>query len=178
MGGLLRLVASLLLVIPLSLAALPNDCAYKIKQKINTPRGWVKHCTPPPDHSISLRIGLPQQNFHALEKHLYDVSNPDHNSYGQHLSKEEVEALVAPHKDSLDAVDEWLSGFGFKEKDLIRSPAKDWIKITVPVSTAEKLLDTVMLPDISNYTACTDLLLFERPIMSGNIPAAICWCER
>jgi tripeptidyl-peptidase-1 len=146
MGGLLGLVTSLLLAIPLSVAAPPNDCAYKIKQKIDTPRGWVKHSTPLPDHPISLRIGLPQQNFHALEKHLYEVSDPDHNRYGQHLSKEEVEALVAPHKDSLDAVDEWLSGFGFKEKDLIRSPAKDWIKITVPVSMAEKLLDTVMLP--------------------------------
>jgi len=146
MGGMLGLVASLLFVIPLSVAAPPNGCEYKIKQQIGTPRGWVKHSTPPPDHPISLRIGLPQKNFHALEKHLYEVSDPDHNRYGQHLSKEEVEALVAPHKDSLDAIDEWLSGFGFKEKDLIRSPAKDWIKITIPVSAAEKLLDTVMLP--------------------------------
>lgn len=146
MGGLLGLVASLLLAIPLSIAAPPNDCTYKIKQQISPPRGWVKHSTPPPDHPISLRIGLPQENFHALEQHLYEVSDPDHNRYGQHLSKEEVEALVAPHKDSLDAVDEWLFGFGFKEKDLVRSPAKDWIKITIPVSAAEKLLDTVILP--------------------------------
>jgi len=145
MRALLGLVVSLF-AIPSSIAAPSNDCAYKIKQKIAIPRGWVKHSTPPPDHLISLRIGLPQQNFHTLEKHLYEVSNPDHSRYGQHLSKEEVEALVAPHGDSLDAVDEWLSGFGFKEKDLIRSPAKDWIKITVPVSMAEKLLDTVMLP--------------------------------
>jgi len=95
----------------LSAAAPPKNCAYQTKQEITAPRGWVIHSTPSPDHPISLRIGLPQQNFRVLEEHLYEVSDPNHKRYGQHLSKEEVEALVAPRKDSLDAVDEWLSGF-------------------------------------------------------------------
>ncbi|CAA7260134.1 unnamed protein product [Cyclocybe aegerita] len=139
---LFKLVALLPLIAPLALAASSKDCAYKTKEEVHAPHGWIKHSKPSPDHKISLRIGLPQPNFGVLEQHLYEVSDPDHERYGQHLSKEEVEELVAPHQESLDSVGEWLSTFGFKEKDVTRSPAKDWIAITVPVSLAEKMLDT------------------------------------
>lgn len=140
-----NLVITLLLAVSSSLAAPSKGCAYKIKEEIPAPRGWAKHANAPADHLISLRIGLPQENFRILEKHLYEVSDPAHARYGQHLSKEEVEALVAPHPDSLSAVNDWLAGFNFKEEELIRSPAKDWITIKVPVRMAEKMLDTVML---------------------------------
>jgi len=123
--------------------AIPTkDCAYNVKEAIAPPRGWVKHSEAPADHKIVLRIGLPQPNFHVLEQHLYEVSDPDHERYGQHLSKEEVEGLVAPHDESLDLVNEWIAGFGIVEDELVRSPAKDWITLKVPVSLAEKMLDT------------------------------------
>jgi tripeptidyl-peptidase-1 len=122
-------------------AAAPRE--YSVKEGISSPNGWVKHSRPPPDHNINLRIGLPQPNFHILEKNLYEVSDPDHERYGQHLSKSEVEALVAPHPESLDLVNEWLSTFGLNEDSLVRSPASDWVTLKVPVSLAEKMLDTV-----------------------------------
>ncbi|KAG6910773.1 hypothetical protein DXG01_007660 [Tephrocybe rancida] len=114
----------------------------KVKESIIAPRGWIKSGVPPADHRIVLRIALPQPNFSILEKHLYEVSDPHHNRYGAHLSKEETEALVAPHQDSIDAVNEWLELHGIQEADLVRSPAKDWVTITMPVSLAEKMLDT------------------------------------
>jgi len=49
-------------------------------------------------------------------KHLYEVSDPDHERYGAHLSKEEVEALVAPHQESVDLVDEWLQSHGIERR--------------------------------------------------------------
>jgi hypothetical protein len=53
-----------------------------------------------------------------------------HHNYGQHLSKEEVEALVAPHPDALDAVDEWLEAHGIDlDQDVSRSPARDWVTV-------------------------------------------------
>ncbi|KAF9478384.1 tripeptidyl peptidase A [Pholiota conissans] len=136
-----KLITTLLLAASSSLAAPSKGCAYKVKEEINPPRGWTKHASAPADHLISLRFGLPQENFRTLEKHLYEVSDPAHSRYGQHLSKEEVEALVTPHPDSLSAVNNWLAGFNLKE-DLNRSPAKDWVTIKVPVSLAEKMLDT------------------------------------
>ncbi|KAF8655330.1 hypothetical protein AX16_003103 [Volvariella volvacea WC 439] len=117
-------------------------CPYSVKQSISPPRGWERYGVPSPGHSIDLRIGLPQPNFATLERQLYKISNPEHERYGQHLSKEEVEELVAPHLESLSAVDDWLSKFGIEEDDIIRSPAKDWIKVTIPVGLAEKMLDT------------------------------------
>ena len=123
--------------------AAPRPWEYSVKEEVSSPRGWVKHSRPHPDHNIVLRIGLPQPNFHVLEKNLYEVSDPAHERYGQHLSKSEVEALVAPHPESLDLVNEWLSTFGVNEDSLLRSPARDWVTLKVPVSLAEKMLDTV-----------------------------------
>lgn len=66
-----------------------------------------------------------------------------HARYGQHLTKEQVEAHVAPHPNTLSAVESWLESYGFDlEADTLRSPAKDWIIISVPVHVAEHLLNT------------------------------------
>jgi tripeptidyl-peptidase I len=124
-------------------AAPSGEPVYSVKEQVSSPRGWVKHGRPSPDHNIVLRIGLPQPNFHVLEKNLYEVSDPDHERYGHHLSKEEVEALVAPHPESIELVNEWLGTFGVDEDSLVRSPARDWVTLKVPVSLAEKMLDTV-----------------------------------
>ncbi|KAF8165633.1 tripeptidyl peptidase A [Crassisporium funariophilum] len=126
----------------LVLAAPPKEFAYQVKEEVLPPRGWIKHSKPSHDHNIVLRIGLPQPNFNVLEKHLYEVSDPEHERYGQHLSKSEVEALVAPLPESLDSVNQWLSTFGFKDDEIVRSPAEDWVMLTIPVSLAEKMLDT------------------------------------
>ncbi|KAF9266300.1 tripeptidyl peptidase A [Marasmius fiardii PR-910] len=126
----------------LSLAGSTIHSPLQVKERVSPPRGWVQHARAHPDHRIALRIGLPQPNFHILEEHLYQVSDPFHERYGQHLSKEEVEELVAPHPESIDFVTAWLASHGIQESDFERSPAKDWVYLTVPVSIAEKLLDT------------------------------------
>ena len=135
------LLALALSSLSFTLAAEP--CPHKIKETIPYPKGWVKKLPAPADHIISLRIGLPQPNFKVLETLLYEVSDPDHPNYGAHLSKEQVEAIVAPHDESITAVDKWLASHGFNESTISRSPAKDWATIRVPVSLAEKMLDTV-----------------------------------
>ncbi|KAF8622167.1 hypothetical protein AX15_007283 [Amanita polypyramis BW_CC] len=119
-----------------------SSTTYLVKEKFDTPRGWSKHSTPSSDHVISLHIGLPQPNFPSLERHLYEVSDPDHPRFGNHLTKEEVEELVAPHSGSLDAVNDWLASYGLGENDIVRSPAKDWITIKIPVNLVEEMLDT------------------------------------
>ncbi|KAF9498824.1 tripeptidyl peptidase A [Pleurotus eryngii] len=122
--------------------ATPPEFTRKLKESVATPRGWERHGPAPPDHIIKLRIGLPQPTFPELERHLYEVSDPNHERYGQHLSKEEVEALVAPHPESVELVSQWLAEHGFDESDLERSSAKDWVTIRVPVRVAEMMLDT------------------------------------
>ena len=137
------LAISLLSAVAVGLASptgLPN---LKVKESVSSPRGWIQGARAPADHSIELKIALPQPNFSVLEKHLYEISDPFHSRYGQHLSKEAVEELVAPHATSIQLVDEWLSSHGFDEGDFARSPAKDWVNLRVPVALAEEMLGTV-----------------------------------
>lgn len=135
----------LLLALPLSSLAAPNsiNCASKVKESVDPPRGWIQGNPAPADHILELRLALPQAQFDALETHLYEISDPFHERYGQHLTKEQVEDLVAPHPESLAIVSDWLASHGLTEDNLARSPAKDWIIVRVPVSKAEEMLGTV-----------------------------------
>ena len=72
-----------------------------------------------------------------------DSSDPFHHRYGNHLSKEEVESLIAPRAKSIQLVNEWLASHSLLEDTLSRSPGMDWVTIKVPVSLAEKMLRTV-----------------------------------
>ncbi|KIM46466.1 hypothetical protein M413DRAFT_315351 [Hebeloma cylindrosporum] len=113
-----------------------------VKESVEVPEGWVKVGRANVGHTLNLRIGLPQPNFGLLEQHLYEISDPHHERYGNHLSKEEVEALVSPHQTSLDSVDQWLASHGLREIQFTRSPAKDWVSVKVPVAVAETMLNT------------------------------------
>lgn len=83
-------------------------------------------------------ISCQQKTF--TDNHL--VSDPDHGRYGQHLSISEVTELVKPADDTLNLVNEWLVDSGIQESQLKYSPSKDWISVSLPISVAEKLLDT------------------------------------
>lgn len=121
-----------------------NDSQYKVKESIHgPPRGWYKYAPAPKYHVLELKIALPQPKFPELEQHLWEVSDPSHARYGAHLSKEETDALMAPHPETLDIVSEWLASHGLTEEDLVRSSANDWVTIRVPVSLAEEMLNTV-----------------------------------
>lgn len=124
-------------------AALPTHGTFRVKESIHSPRGWSESVAPLDNHTISLRIALAQPNFAILEQHLWEVSDPDHARYGNHLGKEEVEKIVAPSAASIALVDRWLASHGLKETDFVRSPAKDWLTVRLPVRTVENMLDTV-----------------------------------
>lgn len=140
-------LCALLFVAALSVGASHDrDTSHKVKESIDRPpRGWTRHGPAPPDHVLQLKIALSQPYFPILEKHIWEVSNPRHQRYGEYLSKDETEALMAPHPESLDAVSGWLSSHGIKEEHLYRSSAQDWVTIHVPVSLAEEMLDTVRM---------------------------------
>ncbi|KAH8114716.1 tripeptidyl peptidase A [Phellopilus nigrolimitatus] len=114
----------------------------KLKELVEHPRGWVKGDPAPADHILELRIALPQPNFHVLEQHLYEVSDPNHERYGKHLAKQEVEDIIAPRPESVELVDEWLISHGLNIDDFVRSPARDWVTVQVPVAVAEAMLAT------------------------------------
>ncbi|KAG2068077.1 subtilisin-like protein [Suillus decipiens] len=131
-------------VAALASAAVPfKGCQHKMKESIyGPPRGWSRHTPAPKHHILELKIALPQHKFAELEQHLWEVSDPNHPRYGAFLSKEETDALTAPHPDTSNIVNEWLASYGLAEESLIRSSANDWVTIRVPVGLAEEMLDT------------------------------------
>ena len=129
-----------------------------VKETHTVPSQWSKVGPAPAGHVINLQIGLKQSQFDELERHLLEgnhphftsqsqtdritVSNPSHERYGQHLSESEVNDLVKPGDETHDLVHEWLLDNGIESSRLEYSPAKDWIKISLPVNDIERLLDT------------------------------------
>ncbi|CAE6466677.1 unnamed protein product, partial [Rhizoctonia solani] len=137
----LRLVGIVVVVAQGAFAA--SFGTHVVKERLaEVPRGWRYHSKAPSGYPLKLRIALPQPNFDVLERELYEVSDPKHTRYGQHLSSEQVNKLVAPHPDTLTSVDEWLASHGFELSTLERSPARDWVTIVLPVSKAEEMLGT------------------------------------
>ncbi|KAJ7230500.1 peptidase S8/S53 domain-containing protein [Mycena pura] len=119
-----------------------NDVAVK-HAWVETPRGWEFHSVPPADHLLEMRIGLKQNKLDELITSLYEVSDPAHERYGQHLSKEQVDELVAPHPDSIETVESWLQYHGIGRDDVhFRSAGGEWITLHVSVAQAERMLDT------------------------------------
>ncbi|KAA1475900.1 family S53 protease [Dentipellis sp. KUC8613] len=108
------------------------------EKRDSAPRNFVAVGAASPDHPLSLRIGLAQSNFAGLEKALYDVSTPGNSKYGQHLSKQEVEAFVAPSPDTVKAVKAWLASHNLTSASA--SPAGDWLSINATVQQANELL--------------------------------------
>ncbi|TAQ87514.1 hypothetical protein B7494_g4153 [Chlorociboria aeruginascens] len=113
--------------------------AYAVKETHRAPRRWVQLGRAPREKMLNLHIGVKQAQFGELERHLYEVSDPDHSRYGQHLSHEEVNELIKPTDETLELVHEWLLINGVET--LSYSPAKDWINIHIDVESAERLLD-------------------------------------
>lgn len=112
----------------------------------NVPAGFMLSGPAAPDTVLNIQLALVQNNVSGLVDELYSVSDPSSANYGQYLSKEEVEALVAPSLDSVTAVNSWLSLNGLNAT--IASPAGDWLAVQVPVSKANEILS-------ANYSVFT-----------------------
>ncbi|KAI0700484.1 family S53 protease [Cytidiella melzeri] len=144
-----KMVSRLLILSALFSLALakPHARSMTVHESLeDIPSGFVKTSAADPDTQIKLRIALVQSDPNGLIDALYAVSTPDSASYGEHLTKEEVEKFVAPSQESVDAVNAWLKEEGVTATPI--SPAGDWISFSVPVSKANALLDA----DFSVFT--------------------------
>ena len=119
-----------ILIIP-SLAAVHESLAA-------LPHGWTHVGYPAEDSTIGLQIGLRQQNLDKLHSLIYEVSTPSHPSYGNHMEKEEVDALLKPGAGTEKAVTSWLKQAGVT---MIHSDGH-WVTFATDVGTANKLLNT------------------------------------
>ncbi|QRW22865.1 tripeptidyl-peptidase I [Rhizoctonia solani] len=133
------------------------------------PSGWTRVARAPADHNIDLRVGLKQARMTDLLAILDEVSNPASTKYGKHLSKEDVDKLVAPRGESVESVEKWLRSHGATVSG--RSSAGDWIHVTVPVSRAEKMLGTKY--NIYRHTSGTHIVRSESYALPRSLDSHI-----
>ncbi|OAA62327.1 tripeptidyl peptidase SED3 [Cordyceps fumosorosea ARSEF 2679] len=131
--------ASLLPLFAALAAASPSNLQMALKQALQTiPQGWEVHSDAPADQKIDLHIGIKEQNLDELQKRVLEMSTPGHADYGKHMTKDEVEALTSPTKETLQSVTSWLSSHGIEAG----SVTNGLMPITVTVSKAEQMLGT------------------------------------
>ncbi|ORY56843.1 alkaline serine protease [Pseudomassariella vexata] len=103
-------------------------------------RRWVKFSQAQHDAKLPMRIGLKQRNLQEGHDLLMDISDPNSESYGKHLSAAQVIDLFAPSDDSVDAVTQWLVTSGIPRFTISQSSNKQWIQFDAPVRKVEELL--------------------------------------
>ncbi|KAF2718833.1 tripeptidyl peptidase-like protein [Polychaeton citri CBS 116435] len=120
----------------------PRDYEYAVKESHPIPKRWVKVAKAPADHVLRVDIGLRQDRFEQLERELYEVSDPDHQRYGAHLSQEDVHELIKPSSKTSELIHDWLFAHDIEAEHLSYSGAKDWVTVHLPVSKIEEMLQT------------------------------------
>ncbi|KKO97929.1 Pro-kumamolisin [Trichoderma harzianum] len=90
---------------------------------------------------VPVSIGLTQRNLDLGHQLLMERSNPDSPNYGQHMTRDEVNDLFAPHDDSVDAVHSWLEAEGIELERVYRSDNRQWVQFHATVGELEKLLN-------------------------------------
>ncbi|KAF7308993.1 Family S53 protease [Mycena kentingensis (nom. inval.)] len=101
------------------------------------PSGFASLGTAPADQELKFRIALTSSNATGLQQQLLAVSDPTDPSYGQHLTKAEINNYLKPSPEALTAVSNWL---GKNNVSFTSGEAGDWLFVNVPVAKANSLL--------------------------------------
>ncbi|KAJ4496106.1 subtilisin-like protein [Lentinula edodes] len=90
---------------------------------------------------IQMRISLTMGNRTGLEDALSKASDPESESYGKWLTREDVQYYAAPSRDALHSVRTWLSSNNITIAPDSTTVSGDWIKFNVSVGTANSMLN-------------------------------------
>lgn len=121
-------------------AAGPDSGYQSVEQLDDVPYGWLRGSKPPPKRLMKFRLALTQSNAAEFEQKVIDLSTPGHQSYGQHMKRDEVKEFLRPSPAVSDQIMAWLSSESVPS-EMIASDG-NWISFTVPVSQAEQILRT------------------------------------
>ncbi|KAL8862715.1 MAG: hypothetical protein Q9178_001213 [Gyalolechia marmorata] len=104
------------------------------------PQGWHQESPPPADQRLRFRIALRQENAYEFEQHVLAISTPDDPKYGQHMSREDLKAMLRPSLVASVAILNWLKAEGVPSVDI--EDQDDWINFYVRASEANRIMGT------------------------------------
>ncbi|KAI8869506.1 putative protease S8 tripeptidyl peptidase I [Ramicandelaber brevisporus] len=101
------------------------------------PSPWALTGPAPLDHSVNLQVGLKQQNVEQFNHRFMEMSTPGNPNYGKHMSRDELNAMLAPKDESVQMVLAWLKSYGIEG-----THDNQWVKADATVDQAQRLLQT------------------------------------
>lgn len=120
--------------------AVPSSEVDVLEHLSSVPQGWQQAEAPPAALRLRFRIAVRQQNAYQFEQTVLDISTPGHPSYGQHLKRDELKAMLRPSAAASEAILGWLDAQGVPKADI--EDDGDWINFSLSVSEAERILYT------------------------------------
>jgi tripeptidyl-peptidase-1 len=114
----------------------PDVRSYESKHSM-----WVLEKAVPADQSVSMTVALkvdPDRRA-KLEKTFWEVSDPKHPKYGQHLSIDDITKLLAVPDERVNPVVKYFNEAG--ATSAIISPNRDMITVEMPAGSAETALN-------------------------------------
>lgn len=105
-------------------------------------RGWRRGERVPAGELIRFRVAVHQSGIQELEDVVLAASDPASAHYGQHLSLDEVQQMLAPPPESLQTVRSWLREGGVRQMQ--ESSNGDFIEALLPAAKIESLLQATL----------------------------------
>lgn len=135
------------LLVPLALSVLLNSAlaapatSYVTVEGFNSiPSGWEQVAPASPTKVLNLRLSLAPANTDKFLNTVLDLSTPGHASYGDFLSPEGLQNLIAPASTAPTAVTSWLIGQALSANAIQNNG--NWLALQLSVEQAENLLQT------------------------------------
>jgi tripeptidyl-peptidase-1 len=103
---------------------------------------WVLESAAPADGHVTLTVALKvaEDRRAMLEKSFWEVSDPQHEKYGQHLAIDDITELLSVPQERVSTVVQYLKDSG--ATSVVIAPNRDMLTVTMPVSAAEQALNT------------------------------------
>jgi tripeptidyl-peptidase I len=99
----------------------------------------IKHDRVSPEHVHEVMFGIQQRNIEVLTLMLHNISDPDSDNYGEHITREEIEE-ISSNPESRDVVVRYLVESGATV--VSQSHHGEYVTAHAPVSVWEELLNT------------------------------------
>lgn len=128
-------------------------------------RGWQSAGRADGAAMLEMTFAIKQQNLDQLTNILVEISDPTNPKYGQHLTKDQVDALVAPTKEATTAV----NNFVFQHGVSCNPSGSAALVCQVPVAVAEEMLAV----EYHNFVHVETGAAFVRANTHYTVPASV-----
>ncbi|KAI1998222.1 Tripeptidyl-peptidase sed2 [Ophidiomyces ophidiicola] len=162
--GLLLSVAHLLFGLEAVIASPANG--FKLAERLPTiPDGWTQGDRADAASLVHLKLSVRAKNPELLHRTLLEISTPGSRRYGQHMKRDEVQAMVAPDPKASDGLVAWLREGGVKVENI--DNRGDWIDFSTTVDKAERLLNTQFYHFMDKSNKARKIRSLEYSLPSG-----------